>query len=242
MVIGSRRWHIQSNEKESGVHLQECHVRDASGAVDPLQQCLNPYDEVTCDPERQTREPRSTNITLLLVCRQFYEEAAKLKWQNHVFQVICLHRADIFRRFIKQLSNWQFKAINTLHVHYAANPLFDHCRVSFHMISEMDGLQHLLINPLMTSRTPQSREAMWKLVKHQFMALRPLNMSLAAVLILACPLPRASVPLASFVDLTEFWRELMAETQDRYGSMDSSHLSGETDALVYVSDEDISAV
>jgi hypothetical protein len=224
------------------VHLQECHVRDASGAVDPLQQCLNPYDEVTCDPERQTREPRSTNITLLLVCRQFYEEAAKLKWQNHVFQVICLHRADIFRRFIKQLSNWQFKAINTLHVHYAANPLFDHCRVSFHMISEMDGLQHLLINPLMTSRTPQSREAMWKLVKHQFMALRPLNMSLAAVLILACPLPRASVPLASFVDLTEFWRELMAETQDRYGSMDSSHLSGETDALVYVSDEDISAV
>jgi len=127
MVIGFRRWHVQSNEKESGVHFQECHVRDASGAVDPLQQCLKPHDEGTCNPETQTSEPRSTNITLLLVCRQFYGEAAKLKWQNHVFQVICLHRPDDSRRFIKQLSEWQFKAIRTLHMHYCANPLFEHC-------------------------------------------------------------------------------------------------------------------
>ena len=110
------------------------------------------------------------------------------------------------------------------------------------MISEMDGLQRLIVNPLMASRTPQSREETWKMVKYQFMALRPIKTDLTPVLILACPLPRASAPLASFVDLTEFWRELMAETQDRYGSMDSSHLSGETNALVYVSDEDISAV
>lgn len=109
------------------------------------------------------------------------------------------------------------------------------------MISEMDGLQHLIINPLMASRTPRSREAMWKLVKYQFMALRPLNMSLAAVLILACPLPRASVLLPSFIDLTEFWRELMAETQNNYEGMDSSH-SVETDELLCVSDEDSSAV
>lgn len=93
----------------------------------------------------------------------------------------------------------------------------------------------------MASRTPQSREAMWKLVKYQFTALRPLNTSLAAVLILACPLPRASVPLASFIDLTEFWRELMVESQDRYERMDSSHL-GETDGLVCVLDENTSVV
>lgn len=222
MVIGLRRWHIQSNEKETGVRFQECHVRNASGAVDPLQQCLESHDEAICDSERQARELRSTNTTLLLVCRQFYREAAKLKWQNHVFQVTCLPRADNLRRFVKKLSDWQFKAIKTLHMHYSAKPLLDHCRVSFHTISEMDGLQRLIINPLMVNRVPQSREETWKLVRYQSMALRPLNMSLSGVSILACPLPRISAPLASFIDLTEFWRELMAETQDGFGKMDSS--------------------
>jgi hypothetical protein len=67
MVIEFQRWHIQSNEKETGVHFHECHVHNASGAVDPLQQCLESHDKGTCDPERQIREPRSTNTTLLLV-------------------------------------------------------------------------------------------------------------------------------------------------------------------------------
>lgn len=79
------------------------------------------------------------------------------------------------------------------------------------------------------------------MVKYQFMALRPLNKDLAAVLILACPLPRVFTPLASFIDLAEFSRELMADTQNKYKSMKSSHLC-KTDGLVCVSDEATSVV
>lgn len=79
------------------------------------------------------------------------------------------------------------------------------------------------------------------MAKYQFMALRPLNMDLAAVLILACPLPRLLTPLASFIVLTEFWRELWAETQNKYESMNSSHLC-KTDGLVCVSDQDTSVI
>lgn len=70
------------------------------------------------------------------------------------FQVICLSRVDNLRRFSRQLSEWQFKAIKTLHMHYNGNPIFDHYRVSFHTISETDGLQCLMINPLMANCTP----------------------------------------------------------------------------------------
>lgn len=92
MVIGIRRWHIQCDDEkikpgsmrvlDSSVHVQECHLRDASGAVDPTQQCLKPLNDTLC--ERQTKDPDCNDTALLLVCRQFNEDAAKLKWQNHV--------------------------------------------------------------------------------------------------------------------------------------------------------------
>jgi hypothetical protein len=38
-------------------------------------------------------------------------------------------------------------------------------------------------------------------------ALHSLNMGLTKVLIVACPRRKAAVPVPSFIDLTEFWRE-----------------------------------
>lgn len=71
--------------------IYECHLRDASGAVDHTQQCINPYVG-TCNRDRKTPGTGSTNAALLLVCRQFYGEAAKLKWQNHIFPIHLISR------------------------------------------------------------------------------------------------------------------------------------------------------
>lgn len=75
-------------------------------------------------------------------------------------------------------------------------------------MSQMDCLRHLIIDPLVDGRTPQET---WEKVRPQLMALRPLNVDLNGVSILACPIMEMSAASPSFVDLREFWREYMAE-------------------------------
>lgn len=201
MVIGSRRWHVLVSENGSTVQVEECHLRDASGAVDPTQQCFTPNTRYRCDYGRRTRNLKSTNVTLPLVCQQFYREAAKLEWQNYVFQINCQY-PDSLGGFLKRLSNWQLKAIRTLHVHYDIRLQFDDYmwRRPFRIMSQMSSLRHLIINPLVDGRTPQET---WEKIRPQLMALRPLNVDLDGVFVLACPIMEMCAASPSFIDLTE---------------------------------------
>jgi len=236
MVIGIRRWHVQGDEDiptingvrvlGSSVHVRECHLRDASGEVDPTQQCLKPFNENAC--ERQTKDPDFAGMALLLVCRQFYKDAAKLKWQNHVFQIAPFHSNKI-GRFLNQLSEWQRNAIRTLHVHYRAltrSAVFE-SRVALHRIHEMAGLQTLIVNPVVGYLNQRLREEMWDMIKPRLMPLRLLNMDLDGVRILACGKPRVSLRFPPFIDLTEVWRQYIADNKDRDEDRELTQLGGE---------------
>jgi hypothetical protein len=238
MVIGIRRWHIQGDDEkivpgnmrvlDSSVHVQECHLCDASGAVDPTQQCLKPLNGMAC--ERQAKDPDCTDTALLLVCRQFYEDAAKLKWQNHVFQIAPFQSyKDKIGRFLGQLSEWQRKAIRTLHVHYflGKRPALFESRVALHRIHEMAGLQTLIVNPVAGYLNQRSREKLWNTIKPQLMSLRLLSMDLDGVRILACGWSIVSLHSPPFIDLTEVWRQCIVDTQDRGEDSEFTYLAGD---------------
>lgn len=236
MVIGIRRWHIQGDDErikpgsmrvlDSSVHVRECHLCDASGTVDPTQQCLKPLNDMAC--ERKTKDPDCTDTALLLVCQQFYKAAAKLKWQNHIFQIALLQSyKDKVGRFLEQLSEWQRKAIRTLHVHYFAGtrPYFFEIRVGLHRMHEMPGLQTLIVNPVGGYVNQRSRKKLWNRIKPQLMPLRLLSIDLNGVRILACEWP-GGYHSPRFVDLTEVWRQYVADTQDRNEFRELTYLAG----------------
>ena len=201
MVIGSHRWHICDTK------IYECHLRDASGAVDHTQQWIHPYVG-TCNRDKKTRGTGSTDTALLLVCRQFYGEAAKLKWQNHIFQFTSFH--DNRLMWLNLLSDWQLKATRTLHVHYDGRIQLNWLmwRISSHLISQMDGLRHLILVPSMGSR---SREVMWEIIRRHLLAFRPLKMELTRVFILAHTFPEVPDGTPSFTDFSEVWRDPRAD-------------------------------
>jgi len=112
--------------------------------------------------------------------------------------------------WLNLLSDWQLKAIRTLHVHYDGRiqlnkPMW---RISSHLISQMDGLRHLILVPSMGSR---SREIMWEIIIRHLLAFRPLKMELTSVFILAHTLPEELDYPPSFTDFTEIWRESRAD-------------------------------
>jgi hypothetical protein len=236
MVIGIRRWHVQGDEDKilvegvrvlgNSVHIRECHLRDASGAVDSTQQCLKPFNENAC--ERQTKDPDFTGIALLLVCQQFYKDAAKLQWQNHVFQIAPFH-SDKIGQFLSQLSDWQRKAIRTLHVHYddGTRPAIFKSRVASNRIREFLGLQNLIVNPVVGYLYQPSREEMWEMIKLWLIPPRLLNMDLDGVRILACEKPSSSLRCPPFLDFTEVWRQCVVDTQDQEEDRELTHLGGE---------------
>jgi hypothetical protein len=179
--------------------------------------------------ERQAKDPDCTDTALLLVCRQFYEDAAKLKWQNHIFQIALFQSyKDKIGRFLGQLSEWQRKAIRTLHVHYfsVTRHSFRDSQVALHRIHEMAGLQTLIVNPVAGYANQRSREKLWNAIKPRLMPLRLLDMDLDGVRILACKRPRVSLRSPPFIDLTEVWRQYISDTQDRDKDREFTYLAG----------------
>jgi hypothetical protein len=147
VIVEPRRWHVVTGGSRSEVCLQEC----CKTGVDVTEQCL----ERQCgkkaeDPDK--KHPSLRSAALLLVCRQFYEDALgtmESEWQNHVFQ-INLPPLDTLTAFVEKLTQRKRKSIKTLHLQFPEWNSDDYYLVAednpLYMISELTGLRSLFIN------------------------------------------------------------------------------------------------
>jgi hypothetical protein len=161
MFIETRRWHIglvrrvmDVEEPKYGyggdVHIQECYACGLQRTANLSDQCLGKQCREKAKDHNDKRLP-PMNTALLLVCRQFYEDAAELKWQNHIFQVnLGPHTRYALMAFVEKLTQWQRKALRTLHAHltewHSDKDYPGSKEVALSRIEDLIGLRSLIVN------------------------------------------------------------------------------------------------
>jgi hypothetical protein len=212
VVDEPRRWRIVKSESRGEVCLRECKT-----TTDATRQCIGKQcGEKTVDPVK--KRPSLTNTALLLVCRQFYNDAVdavELEWQNHIFQVN-LPPLDNLTVFVEKLTQRKRKSIKTLHLQF---PKWNYYIIaednSLHMISELTGLRNLFVN-LRGELDQMRRIDLRGRAGLQLMPLRSLDLDvMIRVRVLATTVPPAGIPLFARMrsvdmDYSEYWRESVA--------------------------------
>ena len=219
MVVEARIWHIVKRGDGGAVCLQECYAYGPKRTVDIADQCLGEQ----CGEKANHPDHKGLlfkNTALLLVCRQFYEDAVdvvELKWQDHVF-LINLQPRDTLMAFVEKLTQRRRKAIKTLHVRFPEwnsgdcypvaqeNPLY--------MVPELIGLRCLTIN-LRGEIRQMSQIDLRGATGLQLMPLRSLDLDLASIHILASTIPPAGIPHLMRIrpvdiDYSGLWRKSIA--------------------------------
>lgn len=219
VVVEPRRWHVFMSESRGEVRLQECHARGFKATEDVAEQCHDKgCSEKTENPDN--KRPSLTNTPLLLVCRQFYEDAVdavESEWQNHIFQ-INLPPLDTLAAFVEKLTQRKRKAIKTLHLQFQTWNQDDYYFVAeenpLYMISELTGLRYLFVN-LRGEHRQTNRIDLRGRAGLQLMQLRSLDLDLAKVRILVTTVPPTGIPLFARIrsvdmDYSELWRKSIA--------------------------------
>lgn len=219
VIVEPRRWHVFMSATRGEVCLQECHARGCKATEDVAEQCLDSKcGEKGEDPD--SKRPSLTNTPLLLVCRQFYEDAVdavELEWQNHVFQVN-LPPLDTLTAFIEKLTQRKRKVIKTLHLQFQEWNHDDHYLMAednpLYMISELTGLRYLFVN-LRGELRQTNRIDLRGRAGLQLMPLRLLDLDPTKVRILVTTIPPVGIPLFARMppvnmDYSEFWRKSIA--------------------------------
>jgi hypothetical protein len=207
------------SESRGEVCLQECHARGCKSTEDAEEQCLDiRCGEKTEDPD--SKRPSLSNTPLLLVCRQFYEDAVdavELGWQNHVFQ-INLPPLDTLTAFVEKLTQRKRKAIKALHLQFQEWDQDDHYLVAednpLYIISELTGLRYLFVN-LRGEIRQTNRIDLRGRAGLQLLPLRSLDLDLTKVRILVTTIPPVGIPFFARMpsvdmDHSELWRKSIA--------------------------------
>ena len=225
MVVGCRRWHVVSKPgpgRDRNTFLKPCYARKMKGAESYKEQC---YRFCHASKRARTRPRKDSTLDLLLTCRQFYTEAAKLWFQNHVFQIEpCFDDDDILELFVRRLSTVQRKMIRVLHIMYipgqgtsqdVAMTFLD--REHMNKVSEMINLRYLAVAPRIHFEPPQIYKSTWATTGSQLMPMRVLETERVIVHILAFDrvyIPwDPPAPLRCF-DVTQYWRDCVMNLHD----------------------------